>query len=187
MTVASPVLPTPPNPSRAPRPGRLPALVVAVGCMMAVAACGSSSHSGTASARANGFVKFAVCMRSHGVPDFPDPSSGGGIQITPGPGVNPQSPSFQSAQATCSKLLPGGGPGSRHPSEQVKTEMLHTSECMRSHGVTGFPDPTLTRPNNPSAYSLAIDRGGVVLAVPKSIDVTSPAFRHAAAACGFAH
>jgi hypothetical protein len=64
-------------------------------------------------------LKLAQCMRSHGVPKYPDPqvSSDGGMQqtINPNEGVNPSSPQFQAAQKACQKLVPGssvseGGP-----------------------------------------------------------------------------
>jgi hypothetical protein len=56
---------------------------------------------------------------------------------------------------------------------------------MRSHGVTGFPDPIGSLPSNPDSYSAIEDRGGVVLAIPRTIDVNSPAFRRSAKACDF--
>jgi hypothetical protein len=60
-------------------------------------------------------LKFAQCMRSHGV-DMPDPQAeGGGISIG-GPGKNgidPRSPAFQDAQKACGSLLPGGGKGEK--------------------------------------------------------------------------
>ena len=65
--------------------------------------------------------------------------------------------------------------------------MVQTSECMRRYGVTDFPDPTLTLPSSPAGYSAVEDRGGVVLAIPNTINVASPAFQQAAKACGFAH
>jgi hypothetical protein len=50
-------------------------------------------------------VKFAQCMRAHGVPSFPDPvfPAGGGIGLGPGPGstINSDSPAFQHAQQAC--------------------------------------------------------------------------------------
>jgi hypothetical protein len=59
---------------------------------------------------------FAACMRSHGVPNFPDPqvssSSGPGggrkfkVRIG-GPGLNPNSPQFAKAQQECRSALPG--------------------------------------------------------------------------------
>ena len=54
-------------------------------------------------------LKFSQCMRSHGVPKFPDPEFGNGrIGIRIGQGVNPDSPQFQRAQQACGKLI--GGP-----------------------------------------------------------------------------
>ena len=50
------------------------------------------------------------CMRSHGVPNFPDPQFGGNgqasIKITKGSGLDPRSPAFQRAQKACAKFLP---------------------------------------------------------------------------------
>lgn len=68
-------------------------------------------------------LKFSACMRSHGVPNFPDPefSHGGGavrirIGAKPGSagGIDPNSPQFQAAQKACQSIVPGGpkgGPG----------------------------------------------------------------------------
>jgi hypothetical protein len=53
------------------------------------------------------FLTYARCMRSHGVPRFPDPKPGGGLQIGPKVGVNPSTPQFQAAQAACRKVVPG--------------------------------------------------------------------------------
>jgi hypothetical protein len=63
-------------------------------------------------------LAFSACMRSHGVPNFPDPPSGGqAIRILPGSGIDPQSPQYQRATTSCqkylgkgSKLGPGAGP-----------------------------------------------------------------------------
>jgi hypothetical protein len=62
----------------------LPVAVAAVSSALILAACGSSgkSGSGSGSATASAGIKFADCMRAHGVSDFPDPSSGGGIQLS---------------------------------------------------------------------------------------------------------
>jgi hypothetical protein len=53
------------------------------------------------------FLTYARCMRSHGVPRFPDPKPGGGLQIGPKVGVDPRTPQFQAAQAACRKVIPG--------------------------------------------------------------------------------
>jgi hypothetical protein len=160
-------------------------LVVAlamVSCAVGCAACGSPGKN-SQSARQNAFLAFSECMRSHGVPTFPDPGPGGGIQLSSG--MNPFSPAFKAARAVCQKLLPGGGPGAAHPTAQAKAQTLKISECMRQHGVSGFPDPTLSPPSSPAGYSIIEDRGGVVLAVPSTINPESPIFKQAGAACGF--
>ena len=53
-------------------------------------------------------LKFAQCMRSHGVPKFPDPKAGGLLKLGSKSGVDPNTPAFQAAQKTCQKLVPGG-------------------------------------------------------------------------------
>jgi hypothetical protein len=54
-------------------------------------------------------LKFAGCMRSHAVPDFPDPSTGrGGAAIGfRMSGVDQNSPQFQAAVQACRKFEPG--------------------------------------------------------------------------------
>jgi len=131
-------------------------------------------------------IAFAACMRSNGVPNFPDPNPSGGFHV--GAGMNPSSPAFRAAQAKCQKLLPGGLPGAgstTHPSAQTMARMLKVSRCMRQHGVSGFPDPTTSAPSKTgSGPGVAADREGAIFALPATI-MQSPAFTRAAAACGF--
>jgi hypothetical protein len=62
-------------------------------------------------------LKYSACMRAHGVTNYPDPvvnSTGVGINLKEGTGpgeVNTKSSQFQSAQAACRSLQPGGGNG----------------------------------------------------------------------------
>ncbi|MBV8064756.1 MAG: hypothetical protein JOY73_04475 [Actinobacteria bacterium] len=58
-------------------------------------------------------LEFSVCMRTHGIKDFPDPSDGGlRIRVQPGTSLDPNSPQFQSAMKACQKYGPKGlGPG----------------------------------------------------------------------------
>jgi hypothetical protein len=165
---------------------RLPFIsLAALGCAAAIAACGST-HSSTTSASnpSTQLLTFSKCMRSHGVPSFPDPS-GQGIHIGPGAGIDPSSPAFKAAQSACGSLLPGGGPGNQRPTAQQIEMARQLSECMRQHGVRGFPDPTLGRPSAPAAKSLVVDLNGVVLAMPSTINPSAPAFVHAAETCHF--
>jgi hypothetical protein len=57
-------------------------------------------------------LKFSACMRAHGVPSFPDPSTqNGGVTISlGGSGLSPNSPRLRAAQQACRSLMPGGGP-----------------------------------------------------------------------------
>jgi hypothetical protein len=156
--------------------------LAAVVCALAVAACGSAAKPHDPSASAG--IKFSDCMRSHGVPNFPDPSHGGGGFQIPN-GVNPSSPAFQSAQNACSKVLPGGGPGGGAGSEHAKLSMLKLARCMRAHGVSSFPDPTNSRPSAPpSGGGIAFGGGGSFISVPQSL-IQSPGFKQAAATCHF--
>ena len=160
------------------------ALLAAVGCVVATGGCGSSGRRSGGSLRAQAGLAFSECMRSHGVTAFPDPSSGGAINIED-TGINPSAPAFEAAQATCTKLFAGGGPPA-HASERQKQHMVAISECMRRHGVSGFPDPTTTPPGNPQDYSLAMGIGDSFLLVPKTIDINSRAFTKGAKACKLA-
>jgi hypothetical protein len=81
-------------------------------------------------------------MRSHGVPNFPDPSSGGRLSVGPGSGIDPNSPTFQAAQRACQKELPNGGRPSPQQQAKMQKALLAFSACMRSHGIPDFPDPT---------------------------------------------
>ena len=110
---------------------------------------------------------------------------GAQLSIGANSGVDTEGPAFQLAQTSCKHLLPGGGPGSGPPSPEAMAHMLQVSECMRAHGISGFPDPTTKLPSHPSDYSGVMDHNGAVLAIPYSIDPQSPAFEQAAAACNF--
>jgi hypothetical protein len=161
------------------------ASLAAISFALALAACGSSGKSGSVSTKAAAGIEFADCMRSHGLPGFPDPSAGGGIRLPDG--INPQSPAFQSAQRACTKYMPGAG-GRPQASEQRKLEMLKLASCMRHHGLPSFPDPTSRPPaggpGSGSGIGLAFGAPGSFIAVPQTL-LQSPAFRTAAATCGF--
>jgi hypothetical protein len=59
------------------------------------------------------YLKAAACIRSHGIPNFPDPTfSGGGVHIEH-QGLNESSPAFKAAVQACESLIPGGVHGDR--------------------------------------------------------------------------
>jgi hypothetical protein len=151
-------------------------------------ASSSSSTGATATGKYAASLAYSRCMRSHGVTNFPDPKQvGGGIQVSgSAAGINPQSPLFTSAQRSCRHLLPGGGQPPTHAGQQQGlARMLHISQCMRAHGISGFPDPTLAPPSSRAGYSAVRSNGVAWLAIPNSIGVRSPAFERAASVCQF--
>ena len=164
--------------------------LVATICAIATVGCGSArpNKSGdglTGQGKYAGALAFGKCMRSHGVPDFPDPkATGNGILVLGySPGLNSQSPAFSSAQQPCKHLLPGAGSPNQHQIAQAKAELLAVSHCMRAHSISSFRDPTTSRPPNRVDYNMIIAHDGALLAIPNSIAPTSPAFKQAAAAC----
>lgn len=200
---------TPRQPRRWPRAARIAAAVAA---STAIAACGSDSPSSSTPSASVGhatqaqildqlhreLVGFAGCMRSHGVSNFPDPTTPGADKeflLGQIPGINTQSPAFQSGHAACKHLLPGGGTASRAATAQVMAQLLDASRCMRAHGVTSFPDPTTSPPSNQAAYLNVAGFSAnhappgappvAYLAIPSSINPNSPAVERAATACHF--
>jgi hypothetical protein len=149
-------------------------LAVAVGIALLTAACGGGGTAADpgASAKPNAnkaqaqALAFSQCMRSHGVPKFPDPTINGNA-IGIGIGMNSLGVSqsvMQAAMQACRKLIPGGGPPANSPQDIAAD--VKFAQCMRSHGEPGFPDPN-----------------GNGVFVLNGIDPSSSAFQAAQKAC----
>lgn len=146
-----------------------------------------SSRSGASDASPSG-LSFARCMRANGVPNFPDPLPGRGFVFTPG-GIDPTAPAVKAAQAKCQKFVPSGFPpfgSTTHPSSQTLAKLRNIAVCMRAHGVPDFPDPRTSIPSNPlgSGTGVITDYDGAILLFPATLNIHSPAYTQAAAACG---
>jgi hypothetical protein len=103
---------------------------------------GSSNAGGSANSP---LLAFSQCMRSHSVPNFPDPPAGATNAKFPSSGQLGVSGSvYQTALNTCDHLLPAGVDGQFPPAEipLLLSDMREFSQCMRSHGVPNWPDPT---------------------------------------------
>ena len=181
------------------RPSWLTVLVlIVVGVSLLGSACGGSPSSRVASlgsrttatqapsspaAGSNATSKYRAalayvdCMRSHGVPNFPDPSSDGQINVdfahggkdgSPASGgISRTSPQYISADQTCGHFLPGGVPTPAQ-NQQALAQGLKLAQCMRSHGVPNYPDPN---PANPDVVHL------------NGVDPSSPQFQAAQKVC----
>ena len=91
-------------------------------------------------------------MRAQGVPTFPDPPPEASNAKFPSPqqlGVS--SAQFQAAQTACQHLLPAGIDEHFPPAEVplLLRGMVRFSQCMRSHGVPNWPDPTVDSEGRP--------------------------------------
>ena len=135
-------------------PAPLAALAMVALISLISAGCGSNApaETGTASSTAattvassagskkltarDKAVKFAECIRAHGVSDFPDPDAKNQFQY----GVSVSPAVWNRAVSACKDLQPPGTlSGKRTPMQQ--SDALKFAQCMRDNGVKDFPDP----------------------------------------------
>jgi hypothetical protein len=102
---------------------------------------GSSSPESSASTQQK-IVAYGQCMRTHGVPNFPDSGSGGSKQAVVRALKEVSNSEVDAAQTACQRLQPGGGQPNQAQLAQHLTDLLAFARCMRTHGVPNFPDPT---------------------------------------------
>jgi hypothetical protein len=144
------------------------ALLITLMGALALPATGCGSASGGGSSTGSGgptnaegsttsasAVAYSACVRSHGVPSYPDPDSSGQLPKTDAGQLGVSSAQYAAAQRACRHLLPTGGSlqqqeyqcmqNSDCPPALVQQMMSadrKLAQCMRSHGVPNFPDPT---------------------------------------------
>jgi hypothetical protein len=180
--------------SRTARPAAAGAAILASTILVA---CGSGSAGGSGASAANPSpsqaqreaLSFARCMRSHGVPHFPDPTASGGIDLNDIPGINSSSPAFAAAQAACARLLPVKRPPSQPPSAHAYARLLRWARCMRAHGIAGLSDPRPDPPPSPgsavaSRYGTLMGDGGYWVGIPIDVDAHSSGFTRLSTTCG---
>ncbi len=149
------------------------------GCVVA-AGCGTSApKSATRSPTVAGqALAFSRCVRAHGVPSFPDPGTAptgpestiGGVAIPST--INTQAPAFQAALDACRGLISALSQQGKPPiTASVKASLIAHAQCMRTHGVPGYQDPTF-----PASGGIGITDAGT--------DPQSPAYKQAVAVCG---
>ena len=93
-------------------------------------------------------MKFAACMREHGVSDFPDPDASGELTIdgiVNGSSLDPSTAAWKQAIGACKDLQPPGFTGHKRRAEQ-QDAALEFAQCIREHGVKDFPDPAPDAP-----------------------------------------
>ena len=134
-------------------------------------AAGVTSSTSAAAGTENTALAFARCLRSHGLPNWPDPTSSGVFDKSK---LRRTGYSVSQVRAVedgaCRHLLPSGPPQGQTITAADRTDYLKAAACMRSHGYPDFPDPTFQ--NNT-----------VQANVPSSINQDSPPFKSAAEIC----
>ena len=171
------------------------AIIAAAGLALLAAACSSSpSSTGSSGSPDPGgsspppsAVAFASCMRSHGVPNFPDPSGSGALPKTSPQRLKVSSSQFQTAQGACQHLLPStvtnsalqqceaAGICTRAETQLMLNAGLRFAACMRSHGLPKWPDPTSDSQGR-VAFAISVSKDG--------FDPHSPRIEAKANECG---
>jgi hypothetical protein len=154
------------------RPARTAAAIIATAALALLAACGGGQSSAGAggspgsggSASSPSAVAYSACMRSHGVPNYPDPSSNGSLPKGNAQAFGVSSSQFQAARTACGHLLPNSdttfiasltqclqtGDCPQAVVQQALTEGRKFADCMRNRGVPNWPDPTIDSMGRPS-------------------------------------
>lgn len=151
------------------------AAALAAVALLAAACGGGGSSGGGHETTYQKELAYSQCMRAHGEPNFPDPGGNGVISIqgSAAPKGSGDRRTIGGAQMTkanddCRHLLPNGGLPTAAQKQQMLNQGLKFSECMRSHGVSNYPDPS---------------SGGGPVTISGSINPQSPQFQSAQRAC----
>jgi hypothetical protein len=148
------------------------AITATAGLVLLAAACGGSSNNEVAQlGSSTSALAFSRCMRSHGVPNFPDPDPQGSFQPFSS-GVSKQASA--AADDACRHLLPSDGSAGTKGDQQKLAFSLKSARCMRSHGYPTYPDP-------PNAD--ASSQGSGTRFEGTGIDTKSPRFQMTETAC----
>jgi hypothetical protein len=140
---------------------------------------GSSGNSAPASA-----VAYSSCMRSHGVPEYPDPGSNGNLPKGNAQDFGVSNSQYQAAERACQHLLPDGDTtfiasltqcletGDCLPAvvQRALTEGTKFAQCMRNDGVPNWPDPTIDSMGRPS---FQVTAAGISIASTRSSQMLS--------------
>src|SRR3954466_12359156 len=120
----------------------LAALAVVALISLTGAGCGSNAPSETGTGDSSGggadrkltarekAVKFAECIRAHGVSDFPDPNAKNDFEY----GVSVSQTVWTRAVGACKALQPPGTLSAKRTPKQ-QSASLRLAQCVRDHGV----------------------------------------------------
>ena len=128
------------------------------------------SETATTPTAQNGALAFARCMRSHGIPNWPDPTTGGEFDKSKLRQLRISVSRVQVIEDDdCNHLLASQPQGPTITASD-RADYLKAAACMRRHGFPNFPDPTF-------------ENDDVRTNIPSSIDETSSQFTSAVGTC----
>jgi len=143
------------------------------GSSPAASATGESASAAGGSTRVQAALAYASCMRSHGVPDFPDPDSNGDFHV----GNNSVSSQETAANHVCNHLLNADPQLNAAQRQHTLGQLVKYAHCMRAHGVPNFPDPQTTN------GGIGVPGGFTFDTSHAHLDQKSPQYQSAARAC----
>jgi hypothetical protein len=168
------------KPVQMPSAARAAAVLAVAALALPSAACSGSpsatsqgGSSNAAVAASSPAVSYSHCMRAHGVPNFPDPGSGGSLPKGSAQQFGVSSAQLQTAELACQHVLPATGDLLTAASlqqcylthlcppalvQQALSAGRKFAQCMRSHGVPNWPDPTSEAGGGAPQFDIRVSR-----------------------------
>jgi hypothetical protein len=158
------------------RRGRLARAVTSAAVLAALLAACSSGSGGTPSTGGTSAgspsptssppsaVAYSACIRTHGVPNFPDPTGSGQIPKGDAQQLGVSTSRLEGARRSCELLIPITGSNQEQGQEtQCATAgdcsqavvqhwmagLRTLAQCLRSHGEPNWPDPIIASQGTP--------------------------------------
>ncbi len=117
-----------------------------------------------------GALAFARCMRSHGAPNWPDPTADGGFDKSKLQQLGVSESRVRAIEErSCNYSFENGG-RAQTITPADRADYLRAAACIRTNGFPAFPDPTF-------------QNGDVQTNIPARIDQDSSGFKSAATRC----
>jgi len=140
----------------------LPLAAIIATAVLAIAGCSSGASPSSIAGGSTGSqsaVAYSACIRSHRVPNFPDPGSGGQIPKADPQQLGVSTAQLQAAQQACAHLIPATGSTAEQQTElqcsmaddcsqaviqQWMGGLRTLAQCLHSHGQPNWPDPVIS-------------------------------------------
>jgi hypothetical protein len=168
-------------------PRRIRRTATAVAALIAVAVLVLTGYGGSPSSTGSGgspgaggsagvpsAVAYSACLRTHRVPNYPDPDSTGELPKPDARHLGVSSSQLRAAEQACQHLLPNSGGAINVDSvqqcmeasdcpraliQQVLDQERSFAGCMRSHGVPNWPDPSIDSQGRP-VFAISVSKLG---------------------------